>query len=63
MERHIINPVVCEYLNRCYRPLNDKLEALRAIGEGGHVPIILPETEMLLRSLLEIKQPERILEI
>ena len=63
MERHIINPVVTEYLNRCYRPLNGKLEALRAIGEDGHVPIILPETEMLLKSLLLIKKPERILEI
>ena len=63
MERHIINPVVAEYLNACYRPLNDKLKALRAVGEEGHVPIILPETEMLLKSLLQLKKPEKILEI
>lgn len=63
MDRHITNPVITEYLLTGYKPLNAKLEALRAIGEEGRVPIILPETEMLLKTLLELKEPARILEI
>lgn len=51
------------YLDSLYTPLDSELEKLRAAGESNHVPIIFRDTEEMLRSLMVMRQPERILEI
>lgn len=60
---NITNDQITEYIDGYYRPLNEELRQLRESGESQHVPIILKDTEMLLGSLLELKNPAKILEI
>lgn len=60
---NITNDIVTAYINGYYKPLNENLEELRLTGEKDRVPIILKETEMFLGTLLELKQPKKILEI
>lgn len=60
---NITNDKVTEYINGFYVPQNDNLAELRAASEKDRVPIILKETESILRTLLELKKPEAILEI
>jgi len=62
-DMNITNDLVTEYLNRYYRPACDDLAKLRRTAEADRVPIILPETEIYLNSLLLILRPEKILEI
>lgn len=59
----IVDPDVQAFLNQKYRPLNEKLAALREIGEKDRIPIILKETESILSILLYLKKPSKILEI
>lgn len=60
---NIVNDKVTDYIYGLYRPLNDELADLREEGERRHVPIILRDSERLLITLIEMKGPERILEI
>lgn len=60
---NIVNDKVTDYIYGLYRPLSDELAALREEGERRHVPIILRDSERLLITLIEMKGPERILEI
>lgn len=52
-----------EYIYGLYRPASDALAGLRQTGEEGHIPIILKDTETLLGVILQMKKPQRILEI
>lgn len=60
---NITDERVTAYLQGLYRPLNPFLSRLRAEAEEEEIPIILRDTETLVRSLLAIRRPERILEI
>lgn len=59
----ITNDRVKEYIYGLYRPLNDELARLRQVGERGHIPIILKDTERLLITMIKKERPKRILEI
>ncbi len=63
MEIEITSPLVTEFLQDYYKPLNKNLEKLREISRADKVPLIRRETEMFLNTLLELKQPRKILEI
>lgn len=60
---YITIPQVSNYLNGLYRPLNQKLEALRANSEDRHIPIILRDAEELILNYIRVKKPKRILEL
>ncbi len=60
---NIINPEVTGYITSFYRPVNEELGRFRAEAEKHRVPVILPDTETLILSLLRIMKPRRILEI
>jgi len=60
---NITSDLATSYICQYYKPVNMKLAELRQIGENDNVPIILKETEMVLHTLLNLKQPARILEI
>ncbi|MEG0829019.1 MAG: O-methyltransferase [Anaerovoracaceae bacterium] len=60
---NIINEQVDEYIRHLYQPLNDNLKKLREDAEEKNIPIILPDTETLLLSLIKLKKPKEILEI
>lgn len=63
MTDNITNPLVEEYINKYYKPLNEQLHHLREYAEENHIPIILRETESFLLQLLRWNSPKRILEI
>lgn len=52
-----------EFLEKQYKPLNEKLLKLRKLNENEKIPLILRETESLLSILLDITKPVNILEI
>lgn len=60
---NITNPVVEEYLNKYYKPVNAEMGEFRRLCEEKRVPIILKDTEGFLRLILSIQKPARILEI
>ena len=60
---NITNPLVEEYINKFYKPLNEQLNHIREYAEENHIPIILRETESFLLQLLRWNNPGRILEI
>lgn len=59
----ITDTQVRDYFNSFYTPIDDRLISFRQVGERGMVPIILKETESVLKMLLDMKKPEKILEI
>ena len=59
----ITDTQVRDYFNSFYTPVDDRLVSFRRVGEKGMVPIILKETESVLKMLLDMKKPEKILEI
>ncbi|MBO5994349.1 MAG: O-methyltransferase [Firmicutes bacterium] len=61
--RDITNEGVTEYLLSFYRPLTEDLGNLRREADKTAIPIILPETEGLLSTLMDIIRPRRVLEI
>lgn len=61
-DSNITNPKVLEFLNGFYKPVTGELGELRLRAEANHVPVILRDTENVLRSLLLIARPSRILE-
>lgn len=60
---NITNDLVTKYINDRYRPVNERLEQLRQMGEQDNVPIILKETESFLNLILALKKPQKILEV
>ena len=60
---NITNDIVAAYVQNLYTCANANLNNLRAEAEQNHVPIILRDTEGLLKTLLMIKKPARVLEI
>lgn len=54
---------VTEYIGSHYSALDDDLKAFREFNEENNVPLILRETESFLSLMLELLQPENILEI
>lgn len=60
---NIINPLVSEYLDRFYLPVNDAMADLRNYAEERYIPIITKDVERFLAVLLQDKRPCSILEI
>jgi predicted O-methyltransferase YrrM len=60
---NIINPLVFEYLEGFFTPINEPLAELRRYAEQRHVPIITRDVERLLAVLLAGLKPRFILEI
>jgi putative O-methyltransferase len=60
---NITNDKVTDYINSYYKALDEELLELRIRSENARIPIILRETETVLRSILLLKKPQRILEI
>ena len=61
--KDITNEGVTEYIASFYRPLTEDLANLRREADKTAIPIILPETENFLSTLLDIIRPKRVLEI
>jgi predicted O-methyltransferase YrrM len=57
------DPALRDFIDIWHRPVDDELAALRRSNESEGVPLILTETESMLRLLLDMKKPERILEL
>lgn len=54
---------VKDYIDGLYSPASEGLAELRRVGEEGHIPIILKDTETLIGVILQMKKPKNILEI
>mgnify|MGYP000881329938 CR=1 FL=1 len=59
----ITDKKVTEYIQGLYKPLNPFLAQLRTEAEFRNIPVIRKEIETLLLALLQIRQPDRVLEI
>ena len=57
------DPKLKDFIDGYHRPVDDELAALRSSNEADGVPLILCETEAILRLLLDMKRPKRILEL
>ena len=57
------DPALKEFIDGYHKPIDDDLAALRKQNEADGVPLILTETEAVLRLLLDMKKPSRILEL
>ena len=57
------DPSLRDFIDIWHRPVDDELAALRRSNESEGVPLILTETESMLRLLLDMRKPERILEL
>ena len=60
---NIVNELISSYIDAFYEEPDDDLLELRSFAEEHYVPIILKDTEELLRLLLAMHKPTRILEI
>jgi predicted O-methyltransferase YrrM len=60
---NIINPLVSEYLEGFFLPINETMADLRKYAEERHIPIITQDVERLLAVLLQVMKPQFILEI
>ncbi len=59
----IVNERITDYINSLAKELTPELEALEKEALRNYVPIIKKETQGLLRFLLSMQQPKRILEV
>ena len=57
------DPVLRDFIDTWHRPVDDELDSLRRSNEADGVPLILTETESVLKLLLDMKTPSRILEL
>ena len=57
------DPKLKEFIDGYHRPLDEEMAGLRKANEEDCVPLILAETESVLRLILDMKKPKRILEI
>ena len=60
---NITNEIISAYIDNLYVNENAKLEELREFAESRNVPIILKDTEKLLKVVMKLKEPARVLEI
>lgn len=60
---NITNEIISAYIDNLYVNENPNLSELREFAEQHRVPIIRRDTEKLLKVILKLKQPARILEI
>ena len=60
---NITNEIISAYIDNLYVNENAKLEELREFAESRRVPIILKDTEKLLKVIMKLKEPARVLEI
>lgn len=60
---NITNEIITEYLNKFYFENTNGLSQLRKEAEENRVPIILRDTELLLKTLILLMKPQNILEI
>jgi predicted O-methyltransferase YrrM len=60
---NIINPLVSEYLEGFFTPINEPLANLRNHAEERHIPIITRDVERLLAVILAGMKPRHILEL
>ena len=60
---NITNEIISAYIDNLYVNENRDLEELREFAERQNVPIILKDTEKLLKVIMRLKQPARVLEI
>lgn len=59
----IVNPGIVEYINSLELDDNTFLEEIEADARRNHVPIVKPETKNLLKLLVLMQKPKRILEV
>ncbi|MGI6499752.1 MAG: O-methyltransferase [Anaerostipes sp.] len=59
----IVNPGIVEYLNSLNRDEHELLDAIEQEARENHVPIVKPETKDLLKFLVLMQKPKRILEV
>ena len=57
------DPELKDFIDSWHKPVDDEMAALRRSDESDGVPLILTETESVLRLLLDMKKPLRILEL
>ena len=57
------DPKLKDFMDGWHKPVDEEMEALRRSNEADGVPLILTETESVLRLLLDMKKPSRILEL
>ena len=60
---NITNEIISSYIDNLYVNENRRLEELREFAEEQRVPIILKDTETLLKVIMKLKEPARVLEI
>ncbi len=63
IDRLIVYPNVSDFVKTHHKAFNEELLLMREFAHKENVPIILEETEMLLKSLIDIKKPKCIMEI
>ena len=57
------DPKLKDFMDSWHIPVDEEMAALRRSNEADGVPLILTETESVLRLLLGLKRPSRILEL
>ena len=62
-KRNIINDDVVDYMDRKFRPIDQKLWRMRLDSENKYVPIMQRDVESLMITYLNALKPEDILEI
>ena len=60
---NITNDIISAYIDNFYVNENKRLEELRRFAEEQHVPVILRDTERLLKVIMKLKEPAAVLEI
>ena len=60
---NIVSELISSYVDAFYQEPDQSLMELRSFAEEHHVPIIQKDTEALLRILVALQKPARILEI
>lgn len=60
---NITNEIISAYIDNLYVNENTDLAELREFAETHHIPVIRRDTEKLLKVIMRLKQPARVLEI
>lgn len=60
---NITNEIISAYIDNLYVNENNDLAELREFAEAHHIPVIRRDTEKLLKVIMRLKQPARVLEI
>lgn len=60
---NITNEIISAYIDNLYVNENTDLAELREFAEAHHIPVIRRDTEKLLKVIMRLKQPARVLEI